>query len=112
MNPKATFALLVWIAPLVSPLLPSQADCESPCCMVEVGVCHSEMSMQACFAMDVEVAPHAVPAVVSPQYKSAALPTYSVLYPAGASASLAFALTGRVDFARTFHPPQLIPLLI
>ena len=112
MNPKATFALLVWIAPLVSPLLPSQADCESPCCMVEVGVCHSEMSMQACFAVDVEVVPHTVPAVVAPQYKSAALPTYSVRYTAGASANRPLALSGKGEFARTFHPPQLIPLLI
>ena len=112
MKLKAPIALLIWIAPLASPLLPSQADCESPCCMVEVGTCLSEMSMAACSTMDIEAAPHTVPAVVGPQNKSAALPTYSMLYLAGASANRTFALTGRDDIAGILAPPQFIPLLI
>ena len=112
MKLKATIALLIWIAPLVSPLLSSQADCESPCCMVEVCACHSEMSMPTCSTMDVEVAPHTVPAVASPQYKSAALPTYSVLYRAGTSANRPLPLSGRAEFARILPSPQFIPLLI
>ena len=112
MNFKATTALLIWIAPLASPLLPSQADCMSRCCMVKVGTCLSEMSMQACSNMDIDVAPQPVPAVVAPQYKCAGLPTYSVLYLAGGCAYRIFALTGGADFARILLPPQLIPLLI
>ena len=112
MKLKATFALLIWIAPLVSPLLPSQAACESACCMVEVYACCSDISMRACSGMDAEVAPHAVLVVVAPQYRSDALPAYSVLYTTGTSASRPFALSGRADFARSFHPPQFIPLLI
>ncbi len=112
MKLKATFALLIWIAPLASPLLPSQAGCESACCMVEVGACHSEMFMWACAAMDASVAPLAVPAVVAPHYMSHALPPYSVRYTAGSSANRPLALSGKGEFARTFHPPQLIPLLI
>ena len=112
MKLKATFALLIWIAPLASSLLPSQAACESVCCTVEVGACHSEMFMWACAAMDAGVAPHVVPAVVSPQHISHALPPYSVRYTAGSGANRPLALSGKAEFARTFHPPQLIPLLI
>jgi len=112
MKLKAIFALLIWIAPLASPLLPSQAACESACCIVEVDACCSDMSMRACSALDADVAPHAVSAVVAPQYRSDALPVYSVLYTTGTSASRPFALSGKANFARTSHPPQFIPLLI
>ena len=112
MNLKATCALLIWLAPLASPLLPSQAACESACCMAGMDACTSDMTMQACSGMDAEEAPHAVPAVVAPQFRSDALHATSVPTTAGTSMSQPCALSGRAGFARGFHPPQFIPLLI
>ena len=58
MNLKAALVLLVWIAPLVTPLLPAHSVCEAACCVAAEDLCHQESSNQDCTAMTEGIAGH------------------------------------------------------
>ena len=112
MKIKATLVLLVWIAPLVTPLLPAHSACDANCCVAVEDLCHQESSHQDCPAMTEGIAGHPIPIARAPVPKSSGGPASGFSTIANAHLGHEFAGTIPVEPALSNLAPRFLPLII
>ncbi|MEE9162063.1 MAG: hypothetical protein V3U35_03740 [Candidatus Neomarinimicrobiota bacterium] len=112
MKLKATLVLLIWTAPLVTPLIPAQAECEMTCCGMAGEVCPSAGVAPDCLAMATGAAEHTLPVVPAALTKGGANPAIIVLQSVNGHQAHDFPLDGIINPAPLRLSLRFIPLII
>ncbi len=112
MKLKATLVLLIWTAPLVTPLIPAQIECEMVCCCMVADVCPSAGVAPVCPAMASGAAEHSLPVVPAALTKGGASPAKTVLQTVIGSQGHDFPLDGIINPAPLRLFSRFVPLII